>query len=138
MKMMRNSTIGSSETPPVTDGPADDRRQGAGGAADDDVLRRRALEPHRIDDDVEDDGEREQGRGDDIDQKPEHDDGKAASVRPKARASPGRSRPAGIGRPAVRDMRASISASYHMFSAPAAPAPTAMQISAVRPMTGWI
>ena len=50
---------------------------------------------------------------------------------PKASASPGATRPAGTGRPCVRAMRASMSASYHMLSAPAAPAPTAMQISAV-------
>ena len=60
----------------------------------------------------------------------------AASVRPKASASPGATRPAGIGRADVRSIRASMSASYHMLSAPAAPAPTAMQISAVRAITG--
>jgi hypothetical protein len=31
-----------------------------------------------------------------------------------------------------------MSASYHMLSAPAAPAPTEMQASAAKPMTGWI
>ena len=56
---------------------------------------------------------------------------------PKPAASPGVTRPRGIGRPAVRAMRASMSASYHMLSAPAAPAPTAMHISAVNPITGW-
>ena len=61
---------------------------------------------------------------------------KPASVRPKASASPGARRPAGIGRAAVRAMRASMSASYHILSAPAAPAPTAMQINAVNPITG--
>jgi len=37
-------------------------------------------------------------------------------------------------------MRASISASYHMLRAPAAPAPTAMQMSAVNAITGcrWV
>ena len=59
-----------------------------------------------------------------------------ASVRPKPSASPGSTLPWGIGRFAVRDITASISASYHMFSAPAAPAPTAMQSSAVKPITG--
>ena len=33
-------------------------------------------------------------------------------------------------------MRASMSASYHMLSAPAAPAPTAMHSSAVSAITG--
>ena len=55
---------------------------------------------------------------------------------PKASASPGCTRPAGIGRPAVRVITASMSASYHMLSAPAAPAPTAMQSSAKNASTG--
>ena len=59
-----------------------------------------------------------------------------ASVMPKPSASPGAMRPAGIGRRAVRVITASMSASYHMLSAPAAPAPTAMQSSAVKPSTG--
>ncbi len=60
------------------------------------------------------------------------------SVRPKASASPGCTCPLGTGRRAVRAIRASTSASYHMFSAPEAPAPTAMQSSAVKPVSGWI
>ncbi len=52
-------------------GPADHRRYGAGSAANDDVLRRRALEPHRIDENVEADGEREQRSGDPIGHQPE-------------------------------------------------------------------
>jgi hypothetical protein len=31
-----------------------------------------------------------------------------------------------------------MSASYHMLSVPAAPAPTAMHRSAVKPITGWM
>ncbi len=61
-----------------------------------------------------------------------------ASVKPKPAASPGVTRPRGIGRPAVRVMRASMSASYHMLSAPAAPAPTVMHNSAAKPITGWM
>ena len=57
---------------------------------------------------------------------------------PKPSASPGAMRPRGIGRPAVRVITASMSASYHMLSAPAAPAPTAMHSSAVKPITGWM
>jgi hypothetical protein len=45
-------------------------------------------------------------------------------------------RPCGIGRAEVRVIAASTSASYHMFSAPAAPAPTEMHNSAVKPITG--
>jgi hypothetical protein len=61
-----------------------------------------------------------------------------ARATPKASASPGITRPAGTGRLAVRAMTASMSASYHMLSAPAAPAPTAMQISAKPANTGCI
>ena len=57
---------------------------------------------------------------------------------PKPSASPGAMRRRGIGRPAVRDINVSMSASYHMLSAPDAPAPTAMQSSAVNASTGWI
>ena len=55
---------------------------------------------------------------------------------PKASASDGAMRPCGIGRPAVRCMIASMSRSYHMLSAPDAPAPTAMHSSAVNAITG--
>ena len=55
---------------------------------------------------------------------------------PKVSASSGVTRPRGMGRLAVRCMRASMSASYHMLSAPDAPAPTAMQSSAMTASTG--
>ena len=55
---------------------------------------------------------------------------------PKVSASSGVTRPRGMGRLAVRCMQASMSASYHMLSAPDAPAPTAMQISAMTASTG--
>ena len=60
------------------------------------------------------------------------------SVTPRPSASAPWTRPAGTGRPRVRRMRASMSASYHMFSAPEAPAPTAMQSTATAPSSGWI
>ena len=61
---------------------------------------------------------------------------KNASAMPKAerlrrRDAAARDRPV-----AVRAIRASISASYHMLSAPEAPAPTAMQRSEVKASTG--
>jgi len=62
---------------------------------------------------------------------------KNASVIPKVSASGRVMRPRGIGRLAVRDIRASMSASYHMFSAPEAPAPTAMHRIEVKAMIGW-
>jgi hypothetical protein len=45
-------------------------------------------------------------------------------------------RPRGIGRLAVRDISTSISPSSAMFSAPEAPAPTAMQRIEMKPSTG--
>ncbi len=57
---------------------------------------------------------------------------------PKCSADCRSIRPAGRGRPCVRFISASISASYHWFSAPAAPAPSAMHNTAVKPRTGWI
>ena len=59
-----------------------------------------------------------------------------ASTVPKARASSGVILPLGMGRAEVRAMRASISASYHMFSAPAAPPPTAIAISEASAIIG--
>ena len=41
-----------------------------------------------------------------------------------------------VGRPAVRFMRASMSASWAMLSAPLAPAPTAMHSTATAAITG--
>jgi hypothetical protein len=59
------------------------------------------------------------------------------SVMPNASASGRVIRPRGIGRLAVRDINASISLSYHMLSAPEAPAPTAMHRIEVNAITGW-
>ena len=59
-----------------------------------------------------------------------------ASTMPKVSASSGVTRLRGMGRLAVRCMRPSMSASYHMLRAPDAPAPTAMQISAASAKTG--
>jgi len=58
------------------------------------------------------------------------------SVMPKARASPGAMRPAGMGRCAVRVITASMSASHHMLRQPEAPAPMAMASSEAKPSTG--
>ena len=118
-------------------GPADHRREGAGGAADDDVLRRRALQPHRVDDGVEEDGEGEQRRP-----RPSWSRGRGSPPRSRSRRDRGSAprsrltRPAGIGRLAVRLMTASMSASYHMLRAPEPPAPIAMQRMAMTPTTG--
>ncbi len=62
------------------------------------------------------------------------------SVKPKASASCPVILPVGMGRRQVRCITASISASYHMLSAPEAPAPTAMASSEAKPttgLTGW-
>ena len=61
-----------------------------------------------------------------------------ASTTPKVSASSAVTRPRGMGRLAVRCMQASMSASYHMLSAPDAPAPTAMQMMAMTASTGCI
>jgi len=58
------------------------------------------------------------------------------STSPNASASPGRTRPAGIGRVAVRCISRSMSASYHMLSAPDAPAPMAMDRIAMTAVNG--
>ena len=58
------------------------------------------------------------------------------SASPIASASPGWTRPDGTGRPLVRRMMASISASHHMFSAPEAPPPKAMKRMAENASTG--
>src|SRR6516165_4175822 len=59
-----------------------------------------------------------------------------ARTSPNANASRRETAPRGIGRPAVRVITASISASYHIFSAPAAPAPAAMAAMATAPSSG--
>ena len=60
----------------------------------------------------------------------------AESQSPNDKASPALTLPAGTGRLAVRRITPSISASYHMFSAPEAPAPSAMNKIAVNPTIG--
>src|SRR6266567_7146239 len=57
-------------------------------------------------------------------------------TRPKTSASNREILPRGIGRIAVRVMTASISASYHMLSTPAAAAPAAMARTAARVVSG--
>ena len=61
---------------------------------------------------------------------------KRLSTVPKASASSGGTRPSGIGRRQVRAMTASMSRSYHMLMAPAAPEPTAMQSTATMASSG--
>src|SRR3954451_11253795 len=61
---------------------------------------------------------------------------KPPRTRPKTSASNREILPRGIGRIAVRVMIASISASYHMLSTPAAPAPAAMARTAARVVSG--
>ena len=60
------------------------------------------------------------------------------STTPSEAASSPLTLPAGTGRPRVRRICWSMSASYHMFSAPEAPAPIAMHSTAIAPSTGWI
>ena len=60
-------------------GPAHHGREGAGGAADDDVLRRRALEPHGIDEDVEEVARQGRDGGGEVDLLVEDDEGGGAT-----------------------------------------------------------
>ena len=107
--------------------PADHRRKRAGGAADDDVLWRLPLQPHRVHDDVEEDREGEQrGRFDIESREQEPRLRRTARTSPNTSASAREILPRGIGRLAVRAITASMSASYHMLSTPAAPAPAAI------------
>ena len=59
-----------------------------------------------------------------------------ARVVPSSRRRAGWRRPAGNGLFMVRCMTLSMSRSYHMLMAPAAPAPSAMQAIAVNPTNG--
>ncbi len=59
------------------------------------------------------------------------------STTPRVRASAGWTRPAGTGRARVRRISPSMSASYHMFSAPEAPAPTAIASTATPARIGF-
>ena len=63
---------------------------------------------------------------------------KALTIMPKVRTVSRDILPCGSGRPRVRVMRASISESYHIFSAPAAPAPAAIHIMMIAPETQLI
>ena len=117
------------------DDPADHRRKRTCRATDDDVLRRRPLEPHRIDHGIKEDREGQQRRGQQIRGQPSiiTDRPDSATPMPALR----RVHPARRDRArAVRRITASISASHHMFSAPDAPAPIAMNRIDAKPTIG--
>ena len=116
--------------------PADHRRKRTGGAADDDVLRRLPLQPHRVHDDVEEDREGEQRGRLTLIARARTATAPHARTSPNASASAREILPRGIGRLAVRAITASMSASYHMLSTPAAPAPAAMARIAMDPSSG--
>ena len=63
--------------------PADQRRERAGGAADDDVLRGPGLQPHGVDEDVEQDRDRQQARRQPVGRDPHQQDREDASPTPK-------------------------------------------------------
>jgi hypothetical protein len=85
--------------------PADHRREGARRAADDDILRRAALEPHRIDEDVEEDRDRQDRGGEPVGARPIRITENEDKPTPKCSADWRSIRPAGSGRPAVRFIR---------------------------------
>jgi hypothetical protein len=122
---------------PAHDCFADHRRKGSGGAADHDVLRRPALQPHRVDHGIKEDGEGQQPRRQPVGHDAEH---QHRADRQRHAEGEGLLR----GDAACRDRalggarhHASMSASYHMLSAPEAPAPTAMASSEAAAITGW-
>ena len=85
------------------------------------------LQPHRVHDDVEEDREGEQRCRCEVGRQSQ--DARLHCRRERGRKTSASAReilPRGIGRIAVRVMTASMSASYHMLSTPAAPAPAAM------------
>ena len=61
-----------------------------------------------------------------------------AMIRPSVSASARGTAPDGIGRVDVRVITASMSASYHMFIAPAAPEPSAIANKDIAAITGFI
>ena len=91
---------------PVAAAQRDDGRQGPGGAADDDVLRRPALQPHRVDDDIEEDREGEERGGQRSWRR-----GRAPATEPPARTRPNVR--ASSGRIATRRDRPAAGARHH-------------------------
>jgi hypothetical protein len=63
--------------------PADHRRKRPGSPANDDVLRRQALQPHRIDDRIEEDRERQQRRRHQVGRQPQHHHADARKPKPQ-------------------------------------------------------
>ena len=97
----------------------------------------RALQPHRVDDDVEEDGEGEQRRGEPVRGEAEDRDREGGEHDAEGeRLGAARCGPPGSAALRVRRIRPSMSASYHMLSAPDAPAPTAIARSAIAASTG--
>ena len=71
----------------VGDGrPADEHRHGAGRAADDDVLAARALQPDRVDEDVEHGGREGEHGGEQVGAGPQHGEGDTSSATAKTSA----------------------------------------------------
>ena len=105
-------------------GPADHGWKRAGGTADDDVLWRVPLQPYRVHDGVEEDREGEQRCRRNVERDDRERQPRCRRERVRTQALLGaRSCREGSGRNAVRTITASMSASYHMLSTPAAPAP---------------
>ena len=103
-------------------GPADERRHGARGAADHDVLRRRALQPARVDDDVEEAADEREDRGEDVDRAREQNEGERQQREPELERPARGTRPDATGRAFVRSpISGSMSRSSTWLSADAPP-----------------
>ena len=76
--MLSRLTVPVTAAQPMTGG------NGAGSTADDDVLRRPALQPHRVDDGIEEDGEGQQAAASQLTSTPSVITDSTESTRPKA------------------------------------------------------
>ena len=97
MKMMANSTSGIEVDRPGHRRPADHRRKRPRRAADDDVLRRAPLQPHRIDEHIKANGQRQNRAAGILTARPITSTEPTARVIPNPRAGP--VDPAGWDRP---------------------------------------
>ena len=118
-------------------GPSDHGRQRSGGAADDDVLSRGPLQPRRVHDNIEEDRAGQQCGCREVRRQSEnhHCEDRQERVQRQAPRT-GRPCPGELAASRCELMTASISASYHMLSTPAAPAPAAMARTAARVVSG--
>jgi len=101
----------TADTSPVTAAQPIIGGKRAGPRRDHDVLRRPALQPDRVDENIEQDRRQEQRRGHEVGRDRHQQDGEERQQHARASASSGATRPAGSGRLRVRAINASRSRS---------------------------